>query len=78
MSKTKSGFSIERRGLELRFRTVTLSAREGLAPDFVRVRLTGADLAAFKDPALARAVEKAGGQISPEAAGKLFPIEWDN
>ncbi|GEC75963.1 siderophore-interacting protein [Microbacterium maritypicum] len=50
MSDTKSGFSIERRGLELRFRNVTLSAREWLAPDFVRVRLTGADLAGFDSP----------------------------
>ena len=48
MSDTKSGFSIERRGLELRFRNVTLSAREWLAPDFVRVRLTGSDLAGLK------------------------------
>ena len=48
MSDTKSGFSIERRGLELRFRNVTLSAREWLAPDFVRVRLTGSDLAGFE------------------------------
>ncbi|GAA1137279.1 MULTISPECIES: siderophore-interacting protein [Microbacterium] len=47
MSDTKSGFSIERRGLELRFRTVTLTAREWLAPDFVRVRLSGSDLAGF-------------------------------
>jgi NADPH-dependent ferric siderophore reductase len=47
MSDVKSGFSIERRGLELRFRTVTLTAREWLAPDFVRVRLSGSDLAGF-------------------------------
>ncbi|WP_136030596.1 siderophore-interacting protein [Microbacterium sp. PF5] len=50
MSDTKSGFTIERRGLELRFRTVTLTAREWLAPDFVRVRLTGPDLAGFDSP----------------------------
>ncbi|WP_282846426.1 siderophore-interacting protein [Microbacterium oxydans] len=50
MSDTKSGFSIERRGLELRFRNLTLSAREWLAPDFVRVRLTGSDLAGFDSP----------------------------
>lgn len=50
MSDTKSGFSIERRGLDLRFRTVTLSAREWLAPDFVRVRLTGGDLEGFDSP----------------------------
>ncbi|MBO9625661.1 MAG: siderophore-interacting protein [Microbacterium sp.] len=48
MSDVKSGFSIERRGLDLRFRMVTLSAREWLAPDFVRVRLTGADLEGFQ------------------------------
>ncbi len=47
MSDVKSGFSIERRGLELRFRMVTLTAREWLAPDFVRVRLSGDDLAGF-------------------------------
>ncbi|WP_194762837.1 siderophore-interacting protein [Microbacterium sp. UFMG61] len=50
MSDTKSGFTIERRGLDLRFRTVTLSAREWLAPDFVRVRLTGNDLEGFESP----------------------------
>jgi NADPH-dependent ferric siderophore reductase len=50
MSDTKSGFSLERRGLDLRFRQVTLSAREWLAPDFVRVRLTGTDLAGFDSP----------------------------
>ncbi|WP_311244891.1 siderophore-interacting protein [Microbacterium sp. WCS2018Hpa-23] len=50
MSDTKSGFSLERRGLDLRFRTVTLSAREWLAPDFVRVRLTGGDLEGFDSP----------------------------
>ncbi len=50
MSDTKSGFTIERRGLDLRFRNVTLAAREWLAPDFVRVRLTGADLDGFDSP----------------------------
>ncbi|MDQ0647139.1 NADPH-dependent ferric siderophore reductase [Microbacterium natoriense] len=40
-------FSLERRGLELRFRIVTLASRDWLAPDFVRVRLTGSDLAGF-------------------------------
>lgn len=47
MSNTKSGFSIERRGLELRFRNLTLTAREWLAPHFVRVRLTGSELEGF-------------------------------
>jgi NADPH-dependent ferric siderophore reductase len=50
MSEVKSGFSIERRGLDLRFRTVTLVEREWLAPDFVRVRLRGDDLRGFDSP----------------------------
>lgn len=47
MSDVKSGFSIERHSLELHFRTVSLIAREWLAPDFVRVRLSGDDLVGF-------------------------------
>ncbi|WP_144876846.1 siderophore-interacting protein [Microbacterium sp. 1.5R] len=47
MGDTRSGFSIERRGLDLRFRTVTLSSREWLAPGYVRLRLTGSDLDGF-------------------------------
>ncbi|WCD93016.1 siderophore-interacting protein [Microbacterium sp. nov. GSS16] len=47
MSDVKSGFSIERQGLDLRFRAATLAAREWLAPSYVRVRLTGAELAGF-------------------------------
>ncbi|MFB7845224.1 siderophore-interacting protein [Microbacterium sp. NPDC056052] len=47
MNNAKSGFSLARRPLELRFRTLTLAAREWIAPDFVRVRLSGSDLAGF-------------------------------
>ncbi|SJN42612.1 iron-chelator utilization protein [Microbacterium esteraromaticum] len=47
MSNVKSGFVMERRSLDLRFRSVRLSAREWLAPAYVRVRLSGADLAGF-------------------------------
>jgi C-terminal processing protease CtpA/Prc len=49
----------------------------GVTPDET-ILLTGEDLAQSKDPALARAVEKAGAQISAESAGKMFPVEWDN
>ncbi|MFS0911907.1 siderophore-interacting protein [Microbacterium sp. 179-I 3D2 NHS] len=48
MSNEKSPFRIERRGLDLRFRSVALSAREWLTPAYVRVRLTGSDLAGFE------------------------------
>ncbi|QMU97263.1 siderophore-interacting protein [Microbacterium esteraromaticum] len=47
MSDVKSGFSIERQGLDLRFRSATLAERVWLAPNYVRVRLAGADLAGF-------------------------------
>ena len=47
MSDVKSGFSIERQGLDLRFRAAVLAEREWLAPNYVRVRLTGSELAGF-------------------------------
>lgn len=47
MTTANSGFTLARRPLELRFRTLTLAARDWLGPDFVRVRLVGSDLAGF-------------------------------
>ncbi|MGB4778792.1 siderophore-interacting protein, partial [Microbacterium sp.] len=43
-------FTLERRGLELRFRQVRLAARQWLTPSYVRVRLEGADLHGFDSP----------------------------
>jgi C-terminal processing protease CtpA/Prc len=47
----------------------------GVQPDEV-VLPAGADLLAGRDPALARAATLAGLPLDAEAAGLLFPIEW--
>ena len=49
-STAAPAFTLEPRGLELRFRRVTLSAREWLTGSYLRVRLQGADLAGFASP----------------------------
>ncbi|HEX8476553.1 MAG TPA: S41 family peptidase [Pyrinomonadaceae bacterium] len=47
----------------------------GVTPDEV-ILPTAADLAAGRDPVLARAAELIGLNLSPEKAGSMFPIEW--
>jgi carboxyl-terminal processing protease len=47
----------------------------GVVPDEV-ILPTAADLAAGRDPVLARAAALAGLQLDPIKAGQLFPIEW--
>src|SRR5262245_4133526 len=47
----------------------------GVTPDELMLP-TGSDMASGRDPVMAHAIEMAGGKMSPEDAGKLFPYEW--
>lgn len=47
----------------------------GVTPDELLLP-SAADLAANRDPVLARAVELCGAKMTPEVAGALFPFEW--
>lgn len=49
--------------------------KAGVTPDVVLLP-TAPDLAAGRDPVLAKAAELAGVKLDPAAAGKMFPFEW--
>ena len=49
--------------------------KTGVVPDEV-ILPAGADFASKRDPALARAAQLVGLQLTPEKAATLFPVEW--
>lgn len=49
--------------------------KTGVTPDELLLP-TAADMAAGRDPVLARAAELAGVRLDPQKAGSLFPVEW--
>lgn len=49
--------------------------KSGVTPDET-VLVSGADIAAGRDPVLARAAEIVGEKLDPAEAGKLFPFQW--
>ena len=49
--------------------------KTGVTPDQLLLP-TAADLAAGRDPVLARAAELAGVKVDPAEAGQMFPFEW--
>ena len=49
--------------------------KNGVVPDELTLP-TATDLAALRDPVLARAAQLVGAKLDPEKAGGIFPIEW--
>jgi C-terminal processing protease CtpA/Prc len=47
----------------------------GVTPDEI-ILPTAQDLAAGRDPILARASELGGVKLDPAQAGRMFPFEW--
>ena len=50
ISTSPTAFQLDRRMQEVRFRAVRLAARQWLTPEYVRVRLEGAELRGFDSP----------------------------
>lgn len=82
---TASDFRIERRALDLRFRTVRLAARQWLTPSYVRVRLEGIDLIGFDSPGCDDHIRIFFPDVPPASVDELraspsreyTPLAWD-
>lgn len=84
-STATTGFRIDRRALDLRFRMVHLAARQWLTPDYVRVRLEGVDLIGFDSPGCDDHVRIFFPDVTPGSVDELraspsreyTPLAWD-
>jgi len=78
-------FRLDRRGLDLRFRTVRLAARQWITPSYVRIRLEGANLRGFDSPGSDDHIRVFFPESPPASVAELraapsreyTPLAWD-
>ncbi|SDQ27040.1 siderophore-interacting protein [Microbacterium sp. cf332] len=78
-------FRIDRRALDLHFRSVRLVARQWLTPGYVRVRLEGVDLRGFDSPGCDDHIRVFFPEVPPDSIDEMraapsreyTPLAWD-